>query len=190
MLPIVALGAVALAGYLLSGCQGERGPQGERGSEGPQGPQGANGPRGADGFRGPAGPQGSAGSQGPRGSDGFQGPPGPRGPGINYSSCRFVNRPFSGRQGAGGQLDCGPGQIILNAGCGYASNTPITLLISGPCNSILTGPILFDPRPGPLCFGGVPDSEAGIRGYICRALTNNSSTTVSLNIYATCCPRE
>lgn len=73
MLPIVALGVVALADFLLEGCTGDRGPRGDQGPEGPQGPQGPQGPRGYNGDRGPAGPQGIQGPRGPQGPEGPQG---------------------------------------------------------------------------------------------------------------------
>lgn len=187
MLPIVAIGAVALAGLLLESCTGERGPRGENGSEGPRGFTGDPGPQGPPGRAGERGPQGIQRPQGPIGSMGLQGPAGPRGPGILWSGCREVHRSFTARQGVTGELDCGSGQVAVSGGFSISTNGAIpTWFLEGPCSSAIKSFIV----PGALCFGGIPDSEAIIRGRYCSVLTPNATTNVSITIFLACCPRE
>lgn len=205
MLPIVALGVVALAGYLLSGCQGERGERGERGSEGPPGPQGAIGPRGADGFRGPVGPTGPTGPQGPRGNDGFQGPPGRS---VDYSTCIWRHTDFVGndrgrtdylRYVAATSIDCGPGRIIVNPGCHFfLLGAPVSSneKISGPCNSIVNSYFqgLFSPRTSisGLCPSGISNEESALRTWMClnsEAPSTRADFAIGVMAYGLCCVR-
>jgi len=179
MLPIVALGVVTLGALLLEGCKGDQGPRGERGPEGPRG------------DRGDQGAEGPQGEQGPRGLQGPPGTPGARGSGIDWSRCTVVRRDFTNNQIASGQLDCGSNQIMFNGSCSiFNYGNAVAWVRQGPCNSSLTGGA-FSPTPGPLCFGGVPDNEASLRGYFCElALISRSSQQIGIIIYATCCPRE
>jgi hypothetical protein len=56
----LAVGAMALATFVLVACSGPQGPQGQKGDQGPAGPAGPKG------DQGPPGPAGSAGSAGLR----------------------------------------------------------------------------------------------------------------------------
>lgn len=204
MFPIIAIGAVALAGLFLESCTGDRGPSGERGSSGPQGPQGPQGYRGNNGDRGLQGAQGSSGPQGIRGNDGFQGPQGPQGPrgsGIDWSRCipRSVGFNTNPRNSplAIARLDCGSGNMVVNGGCriivppltnprGRAVDTQI---LNGPC----MGTILSLLLPTNPC-SGLSELESGIRVWLCAGgyIIDSSITsypTVSVAASGLCCPR-
>lgn len=182
MLPLVALGAVALGSIFLSGCRGEQGPPGPRGSQGPEGDRGPQGPSGPRGPQGPQGPQGS---------------PGLPGPAIDYTACRFERRgPFTNNDGTGrslGILDCGAGNILMQGGCAFSE--PVTpaghYRVSAPCTSETKRPFI-DFGSTSLCLG-IPDDEAMLRMWVCRDDVNASSGVSSLaagvTVFGVCCPR-
>lgn len=197
MLPIVAIGAVALAGLILESCTGDRGARGEDGDQGPRGPQGVAGPRGPEGLRGPAGPQGS---QGARGIDGFQGPAGPQGPrggGIDFSRCvpRSVGANTNPSSSAVSYaiLDCGPGNMVVNGGCRIAFDPPParsqTQVINGPCTRAAT----FLTTSMATC-AGLSEVESGLRTWLCAGTYTidsriTSYPTIGVIAYGLCCPR-
>lgn len=205
MLPIVAIGAVAIAGLILESCTGDRGARGENGDQGPSGPQGPAGPTG------PTGPQGPAGSsvRGPAGPTGPMGLQGPSGRSINYSSCIWRHTPYvtnnrsasgSLRYTAATSIDCGAGNIIINPGCefyqisGGNQYNVTNQKISAPCNSDTnrTSVLLSDAVPG-LC-PSITLVESALRTWMCLNHLYNggysSPPLVGVMAYGLCCPRE
>lgn len=205
MLPIVAIGAVALAGLLLESCTGDRGPQGPRGDRGSEGPEGPQGRPGDPGAMGPAGRNGSQGPSGPQGPMGLQGPAGRA---INYSSCiwrrsDFVTNNMSAsgnfRHVAATSIDCGAGNIIMNPGCeftyisGANQYNVSNQTISASCNSDTNqNNILFAPFISGLC-PSITLAESALRTWMCvNYRYNGGNTSPSLlgaRAYALCCSR-
>lgn len=206
MLPIVAIGAVALAGLLLESCTGDRGPQGprgDRGSEGPEGPQGRPGNPGSPGATGPAGRNGSQGPVGPQGPMGLQGPTGLRGAGIDWSRCVPRSTSFNSNTrsmaSATAMLDCGLGNVVINGGCRIilppSPTTPTgrqldTQIINGPCTRIATFLVLSTAT----CLG-LSEAESAARVWLCSGGYTidsriTSYPTINVAAYALCCPRE
>lgn len=190
MWPVIAFGIAAVSALFLGGCQGEPGPRGANGSRGPEGPKGD---KGAAGPQGPVGPQGL---QGPQGPTGPEGPPGPEGKSFSWSKCEFKKvGPVNENLGSGhttAYLDCGPGKILLNAGCDFTTgliNAQGQRTVSAPCTTQSTKDIAG--KPGPLCMG-LPDPEAALRVWFCRnhVWGATDASAASISIYGTCCPKD
>ncbi len=184
----------ALAALVLAGCDGKdgfKGPRGDKGSNGPEGPKGEpglKGPPGLQGLQGYPGSQGPKGNDGSPGQQGAQGPAGPKGSGINWNSCKLVYKNFSGKQSAGGELDCGPNKVSINGGCEFwgINGYPIAWFREGPCNTFIKAFFVL----GEKCFGGLSDDEASLRGRYCQLVTTNQNLDVSVVIFMTCCDKN
>ena len=118
----MAVGALALATFLLVACSGPQGPQGQAGMPGEKGDAGPAGPMGPKGDQGPPGPIGQKGDQGPPGP---MGPPGPAG----LTGFRIV----SGEKTVSCNEDEVLVSVVCSAGAPDGAACPVASTTTGLC---------------------------------------------------------